>query len=162
MAWTRLLPSWETGEKHQHQRQRHVKVFAGNVTDTKCVLVLTQGDVCDDTAKYKRREKRQGDDEAVEKAVIAFSHTVSHPWTVVIKSFWRGKESKEGIKLQSLISVTNYKSLWINLVDLLQDFYLHWHITRPFMESGSREREGWLKNKTKKKKLQNDQHSGKK
>lgn len=51
------------------------------------VGVLTQGNVCDDTAKYERCQKRQRDDEAVEKAVIAFAHTVPHPWAVVIKSF---------------------------------------------------------------------------
>lgn len=49
--------------------------------------VLTQGDVCDDTAKYERCQKRQRNDEAVEKAVIAFAHTVPHPRAVVIKSF---------------------------------------------------------------------------
>lgn len=52
--------------------------------------VLTQGNVCDDTAKYERGQKGQGDNEAVEKAVIAFSHTVPDPRAVVIKSFWGG------------------------------------------------------------------------
>lgn len=50
--------------------------------------VLTQGNVCDDTAKYERCQKRQWDDEAVEKAIIAFANTVPHPWTVVVKSLW--------------------------------------------------------------------------
>lgn len=50
------------------------------------VRILTQGNVCDDATKYERRQKRQRDDEAVEKAVVAFSHTVSHPWAVMIKS----------------------------------------------------------------------------
>lgn len=58
--------------------------------------ILTQSNVCDDTAKYERCQKWQRDDEAVEKAVIAFAHTVAHPWTVVIKSFWGGEHSKHG------------------------------------------------------------------
>lgn len=51
------------------------------------VRILTQGDVCDDTAKYERCQKRERNDEAVEKAVIAFAHAVPHPRAVVIKSF---------------------------------------------------------------------------
>lgn len=49
--------------------------------------ILTQGNVCDDTAEYERCQKRQRDDEAVEKAVVAFAHAVPHPWAVMIKSF---------------------------------------------------------------------------
>lgn len=49
---------------------------------------LTQGNMCDDTAKYERGQKGQRDDKAVEKTVIAFAHTVPHPWTVVVKSLW--------------------------------------------------------------------------
>lgn len=47
----------------------------------------TEGDVCDDAAEYKRRQKRQRDDEAVEIAVVAFPNAVPHPWAVVIKPF---------------------------------------------------------------------------
>lgn len=50
------------------------------------VRILTQGDVRDDTAKYERCQKRQRDDEAVEKTVVAFAHTVPHPRAVVIKA----------------------------------------------------------------------------
>lgn len=39
----------------------------------------------DDAAEYERGQEGQGDDEAVEVAVIAFSHTVSHPWAVVVE-----------------------------------------------------------------------------
>lgn len=60
--------------------------------------ILTQSDVCDDTAKYERCQKRQRDDEAVEKAVIAFAHTVPHPWAVVIKSFCGRKSSTPEIR----------------------------------------------------------------
>lgn len=42
--------------------------------------------MCDDAAKYERCQKGQRDDEAVEKAVVTFSHAVTHPRTVVIKS----------------------------------------------------------------------------
>ena len=56
------------------------------------VCIRTQSDVGDDTAKYKRCQKWQGDNEAVEKAVIAFAHTVPNPWAVVIKSFWGEKK----------------------------------------------------------------------
>lgn len=56
--------------------------FCGFHTD-----VLTQGDVRDHAAEYERRQEGQGDDEAVEEAVIAFSHAVPHPWAVVIKPF---------------------------------------------------------------------------
>lgn len=48
--------------------------------------LLTKSDVCDDAAKYKRRQERQRDDEAVEVAVVAFADTVPHPRAVVIKS----------------------------------------------------------------------------
>lgn len=41
--------------------------------------------MCDDAAEYKRRQKRQGDDEAVEIAVVAFPNAVPHPRAVVIK-----------------------------------------------------------------------------
>lgn len=41
----------------------------------------------DDAAEYERGQEGQGDDEAVEEAVIAFSHAVPHPWAVVIKPF---------------------------------------------------------------------------
>lgn len=47
----------------------------------------TEGNVCDDTAKYERCQKRQGNNKAVEKAVIAFAHTVSNPGAVMVKSF---------------------------------------------------------------------------
>lgn len=43
--------------------------------------------MCDDTAKYERCQKRQGNNKAVEKAVIAFAHTVSNPGAVMVKSF---------------------------------------------------------------------------
>lgn len=65
----------------------------GNMTGTSDnterikVRILTQGNVCDDTAEYERCQKRQRDDEAVEKAVVAFAHAVPHPWAVMIKSF---------------------------------------------------------------------------
>lgn len=48
-------------------------------------IELTQSNVCYDATKYERCQKRQGDDETVEKAVIALPHTVSHPWAVMIK-----------------------------------------------------------------------------
>lgn len=72
--------------------------------------ILTQGNMCDDTAKYERCQKRQRDDEAVEKAVIAFAHTVPHPWTVVVKSLWGGNQDNNqrlDTYLQHVNSVAN-------------------------------------------------------
>lgn len=62
--------------------------------------------MCDDTAKYERGQKRQRDDKTVEKAVVAFPHTVPHPRAVVIKSLWPEKEhnrEKEFKKKTSLV-----------------------------------------------------------
>lgn len=49
---------------------------------------LTQGQMSDDAAKYEGGQERQGDNEAVEVAVVAFAHAVPHPGTVVVESFW--------------------------------------------------------------------------
>lgn len=68
--------------------------------------ILTQGNMCDDTAKYERCQKRQWDDEAVEKAVIAFAHTVPHPWTVVVKSLW-GWNQDNNQRLDSCLQHVN-------------------------------------------------------
>lgn len=49
---------------------------------------LTQSQMCDDAAKYEGGQERQGDDEAVEVAVVAFANAVPDPGTVVVKSLW--------------------------------------------------------------------------
>lgn len=49
---------------------------------------LTQGQMCDDAAKYEGGQEGQGDDEAVEVAVVAFADAVPHPGTVVVESLW--------------------------------------------------------------------------
>lgn len=72
--------------------------------------------MCDDTAKYERGQKRQRDDKAVEKAVIAFAHTVAHPWTVVVKSLWGWhKDNNQRLDscLQHVTSIMNIHSAFI-------------------------------------------------
>lgn len=119
MAWIRLLPSWEPEEERKnsefkvvkgsnppqtqpkhwlvtlYRQQAPLKICSGLEVQECSERVLTQGNVCDDTAKYERGQKGQGDNEAVEKAVIAFAHTVPDPRAVVIKPFWRwGEKTK--------------------------------------------------------------------
>lgn len=83
------MEAWEAqdrpdGEETNHQFHHTARTFLNGLNNAFNCL-RTQGDVCDDAAKYEGCQKRQRDDEAVEKAVIPFSHTVSHPWAVVIK-----------------------------------------------------------------------------
>lgn len=73
------------GEETNHQLHHTGRALLNGLNNTFTSLGA-QSNVCDDTTKYKRCQERQRDDEAVEKAVIAFAYTVPHPWTVVIKS----------------------------------------------------------------------------
>lgn len=51
---------------------------------------LTQSEVRDHTAKDEGGKKRQQNYESIEKAVVALSNTIPHPWAVVVKALCMG------------------------------------------------------------------------
>lgn len=50
--------------------------------------------MCGDAAQDERRQEGQRDDEGVEEAVVALSHAVPHPGTVVVEALWRRSRSE--------------------------------------------------------------------
>lgn len=70
---------------------------------------LTQCQMCDDAAKYEGGEEGQGDDEAVEVAVVAFAHTVPHPRTVVVESLWGNRQRQDMRSMQTKVTLGHVK-----------------------------------------------------
>lgn len=48
--------------------------------------------MCGGAAKDEHRQEGQRHDEGVEEAVVALSHAVSHPGTVMVEALWRRRE----------------------------------------------------------------------
>lgn len=57
-------------------------------------VVLTQGEVGDDTSEDEGCQEGEGEDEGIEVAIVALPHAVAHPGAVMVKALC---ESQDGI-----------------------------------------------------------------
>lgn len=50
------------------------------------IMILTHNNMRDRTYKYKDAEKCEGYYESIKISIISSAHTITNPWTVMIKS----------------------------------------------------------------------------